>query len=87
MEEETYQLSKSCPAKSLDEEYSNQKKTCAKALRQEKTCYSWGGQIVTMGRVQRALSSGRGSGREKSEMKKRRRRKRKRRGRRGITSM
>ena len=49
-------------------------KTCAKALRQEKTWYSWGGQIVIMGRVQRALSSGKGSGREKSEMKKRRRR-------------
>lgn len=48
-------------------------KTCAKALRQEKTWYIWGGQIV---RVQRALSSGRGSGREKSEMKKRRRRRR-----------
>lgn len=52
------------------------KKTCAKALRQEKTWYSWDGKIVIMGRVQRALSSGRGSGREKSEMKKRRRRKR-----------
>ena len=51
-------------------------KTCAKALRQEKTWYSWGGKIVIMGRVQRALSSGRGSGREKNEMKKRRRRKR-----------
>ena len=49
-------------------------KTCAKALRQEKTWYSWGGKIVIMGRVQRALSSGKGSGREKSEMKKRRRR-------------
>lgn len=49
-------------------------KTCAKAPRQGKTWYSWGGQIVIMGRVQKALSSGKRSGREKSEMKKRRRR-------------
>ena len=58
------------------------KKARAKALRQEKAWHSREVQIAAMGRVQRALRSARGSGREETEMKKRRRRRRGRRGRR-----